>query len=301
MTTTFTPPTPGAPAAPGRYRRDLILFLGIAFLASWLAWGIAMWAGGKSTEAPANLPYTLGAFGPLIAALVIRVLRRRRGEPVPTHVVRFRRKHLLRAPVLMVLGSATVVAAAFIGHAAGDPALSLDSLRDMTEEMGGPAVFLVSMIASGPLSEEAGWRGTAYPRLRATMGPFRVGLLLGVVWAVWHLPLFFIAGTPQHDLGLATPSGVLFAVNNIPMAMLVACAYDRAGIVASMGMHFAVNLTMVSLGITSPRTQAMMIGIQTIAVVLILAAGRRATKAEETSPLPTAPAAAPRPEDAARL
>lgn len=275
--------------APGHYRNDLTLFLGIAFATSWLAWGMAMVLGGESTEPPANLPYTLGAFGPLAGALVIRIRRRRRGGAVPGHVVAFRRNHLIWAPVLMVLGSATVVVAALFGHAAGDPALSLDSARDMAEKMGGPVVFLGGLLISGPLSEEAGWRGTAYPRLRATTGRFQVGLLLGVIWAVWHMPLFFIDGTPQHELGLASESGVLFAVSNIPMAMLVACAYERAGIVAAIGMHFAVNLSMVSLGITTPVTQAMLIGIQAIAVALILATGRRT---DESGPLPAASEAA---------
>ncbi|MEK8171770.1 CPBP family intramembrane glutamic endopeptidase [Streptomyces sp. M19] len=53
------------------------------------------------------------------------------------------------------------------------------------------------MVVSGPLSEEPGWRGTAYPRMRASMNRFQVGLVLGVIWAVWHLPLFFIDGTPR--------------------------------------------------------------------------------------------------------
>ncbi|OEV08886.1 CPBP family intramembrane glutamic endopeptidase [Streptomyces nanshensis] len=293
MPTSSASPAP----VPGRYRNDLTLFLGIAFATSWLAWGVAVAVGGESTEPPANLSYTLGAFGPLIGALVIRIRRRRRGEAVPRHVVAFRRRHLLWAPVLMILGSATVVLAALFGYAAGGPALSLDSAREMAETMGGPVAFLGGMLVSGPLSEEAGWRGTAYPRLRATMSRFQVGLLLGVVWAVWHLPLFFIDGTPQHELGLASASGVLFAVSNVPMAMLVAAAYDRAGIVAAIGMHFAVNVSLVSLGVTAPETQAMLIGIQSIAVVLVLATGRGTGR---PSPRTAVPETAYVPESTAR-
>ncbi|MET7640810.1 type II CAAX endopeptidase family protein [Streptomyces sp. NPDC005438] len=282
------PASPGTGTAPtpGRYRNDLALFLAIAFVTSWLAWSVAIAVGGESTAPPANLPYTLGAFGPLAGALVVRVLRQRRREPVPAQVVAFRREHLVWAPALMALGSATVVVAALFGYAAGGPALSLDSAGDMAERMGGPAGFLVGMLVSGPISEEAGWRGTAYPRLRATRGRFQVGLLLDVLWALWHLPLFLIEGTPQHELGLTSGSGVLFAVSNIPMAMLVACAYDRAGIVAAIGTHFAVNLSLVSLGLTDPVAQAMLIGVQSIAVALLLVSGRGS---EETGrrPAPT--------------
>jgi uncharacterized protein len=270
-TTSTAPPTPSH-----RYRADLALFMVIAFAVSWLSWGAAIALGGTETNDAANAPFMLGAFGPLIGALVIRVRRRRRGEPVPEHVVPFRAALLLRAVLLLVLGAATVLAAALLASRAGGPELSLDVAKDAIEDFGGPAAFFVGMLVSGPLSEEPGWRGTAYPRLRARTGTVQACLVLGVTWAVWHLPLFFIDGTVQHDLGLATPSGVLFVASNIPMAMLVTAAYERAGIVASIAVHFAVNTTMILLGVEEPEVQAMIIGLQLITVTALLLARRSA-------------------------
>ncbi|MEV5014111.1 CPBP family intramembrane glutamic endopeptidase [Streptomyces sp. NPDC053780] len=282
ISTSFSAPdsAPARPVdgtAPGRRRADLILFMTIAFAVSWGAWVAAMAVGGPAAAGEAAYaPFLLGAFGPLVGALVIRIRRGRRGEPVPAHAVRFRAaRALLWTPLLLLLASATVLGAALLGHAAGEPALSWGEAQDTMKDMGGPAAFLVGMLVSGPLSEEPGWRGTAYPRMRATMGSVRVGVTLGVVWAVWHLPLFLIDGTVQNDLGLATPSGLLFAVSNIPMAMLVTCAYERAGVVASVAVHFAVNTTMVLLGVTSPVTLALIIGVQTIVVALLAVTGRR--------------------------
>ncbi|MGW1507425.1 CPBP family intramembrane glutamic endopeptidase [Streptomyces mirabilis] len=59
--------------------------------------------------------------------------------------------------------------------------------------------FFVGMLVAGPLSEEPGWRGTAYPRMRASLCRLQAGLLLGAVWAVWHVPLFFVRGTLQME------------------------------------------------------------------------------------------------------
>ncbi|GEB50287.1 MULTISPECIES: CPBP family intramembrane glutamic endopeptidase, partial [Streptomyces] len=275
------------PATPARRRGDLILFLVIAFGMSWACWGTAIGLGGPATPGtPTYTPFLLGAFGPLAGALVIRIRRRRRREPVPEHAVRFRPAALLWAPLLMVAASGAVLGAAVIGHAAGDTALSWSDSRDVMQDMGGPAAFLVSMIISGPLSEEPGWRGTAYPRMRATMGRFRIALVLGVIWAVWHLPLFFVDGTVQHDLGLATPGGVLFAAGNIPMAMLVTCAYDRAGVLASIAVHFAVNTTMILLDVHTPATQALIMGCQIVLIAVLLLTGRRPA----TGTTPAAPA-----------
>ena len=51
-----------------------------------------------------------------------------------------------------------------------------------------------STFLGGPLFEEPGWRGYALPRLEAQIGPFRASMLLALLWAGWHLPLFFYPG-----------------------------------------------------------------------------------------------------------
>ena len=56
------------------------------------------------------------------------------------------------------------------------------------------------LIIIGPLSEELGWRGYAQTRLQTHLNPMVAGLVVGAVWALWHLPLFLMVGTSQHEL-----------------------------------------------------------------------------------------------------
>lgn len=56
------------------------------------------------------------------------------------------------------------------------------------------ALLLAGMI--GPV-EEIGWRGFAMPLLQRSLPPLFAALLLGVIWGVWHLPAFYLSGTPQ--------------------------------------------------------------------------------------------------------
>ena len=58
------------------------------------------------------------------------------------------------------------------------------------------------LIIIGPLSEELGWRGYAQMRLQTRWNPVIAGLVVGMVWALWHLPLFLMVGTSQHELNM---------------------------------------------------------------------------------------------------
>jgi uncharacterized protein len=59
-----------------------------------------------------------------------------------------------------------------------------------------PALGLALFL--GPI-EEFGWRGLALPLLQRKFSPFWAGLILGLIWAAWHIPAFLMGGTPQSN------------------------------------------------------------------------------------------------------
>ena len=59
---------------------------------------------------------------------------------------------------------------------------------------------MLILLLGGPLGEEFGWHGYALPALQTRHGWRVSSLLLGAVWGLWHLPLFFVAGTVQDRL-----------------------------------------------------------------------------------------------------
>jgi membrane protease YdiL (CAAX protease family) len=71
--------------------------------------------------------------------------------------------------------------------------------------------FISMALVGGPLFEEPGWTGFAQPRLQRSYGPLLGGLILGSLWALWHLPGFLI---PSQDLKDIPPRGTFldFAV-----------------------------------------------------------------------------------------
>ena len=60
----------------------------------------------------------------------------------------------------------------------------------------------LQLLILGPLSEEIGWRGYALGRLQTRWNALTSSLIVGLVWALWHLPLFMMVGTSQHESGV---------------------------------------------------------------------------------------------------
>jgi CAAX protease family protein len=103
-------------------------------------------------------------------------------------------------------------------------------------------ILAIATVLSTPVQagEEIGWRGYALPRLAARLGLARASLLLGIVWAVWHLPLFFVPGIDNYGQSL-----VIFALQvtavSVPMAWLY--ARTNGSLLLVMLMHGASNQT----------------------------------------------------------
>jgi hypothetical protein len=104
-----------------------------------------------------------------------------------------------------------------------------------------PAVLLGWLLnnftRSGGISEEFGWRGYALPRLQAKWNALVSSIVLGVIWTVWHLPLWFLAGSSQQgsSFWLFLASLVLTSIlytwlfNNARGSILVAVVFHAVG------------------------------------------------------------------------
>lgn len=134
-------------------------------------------------------------------------------------------------------------------------------------------IALVGMVLlgvlTGPLSEELGWRGYAQERLLARHKPMVASLILGGIWALWHLPLFLVRGTPQFDMGLGTPSFWLFLGVGIPVSMLMTWVYCNNGwsILSAILLHLMLNLTMNLVYPISERALLYLILLMTLTAV----------------------------------
>jgi len=104
-------------------------------------------------------------------------------------------------------------------------------------------LIVVAGIVGGPLGEEIGWRGFALPRLGARLGPAAASLVLGVVWACWHLPLFLIPSRGAYDqYGQSFP---LYLLQVTALSVAIAWLTNSTGgsLLLAVLMHSAINQT----------------------------------------------------------
>lgn len=136
------------------------------------------------------------------------------------------------------------------------------------------ANFGLVLLVGGPLGEEFGWRGYALPALTTKLGWRSASLIIGVIWGLWHLPLFFMASTPQAHMPIAW-----FIVSTMAQSVMFAWVFRHSGqsIVPALVMHTSINawVNIIPIIPVGRDTQlfAIMTGIQTlIATVLLLRA-----------------------------
>ncbi|HEY4941632.1 MAG TPA: CPBP family intramembrane glutamic endopeptidase [Rhizomicrobium sp.] len=123
------------------------------------------------------------------------------------------------------------------------------------------------VIDPGPIGEDPGWRGYALPRMLQRFHPALAAVLLGAVWAVWHLPAFLFSGMPQSALSVGW---FLLAVVSLTVLMSWVAVNTRGAVIPAILMHWAANRFMALEGDGAMYTAVTF----TAAAALIVAATR---------------------------
>lgn len=172
----------------GAHWRAIAAFLVLAFGWSWTFWVPKALVGLGVLDGVPVLP-ELGAFGPTVAAFVLVAyadgvagVRRLFGRAVQVDYP----ARWLAVALLLPVG--VVAAALAVAYATG----TVPSYPWAGSSIFLPIAFVFIFFLGGPVQEEFGWRGYLLDPLQDRLGATVAGLAIGLVWAVWHLPLFYI-------------------------------------------------------------------------------------------------------------
>ncbi|WP_336359939.1 type II CAAX endopeptidase family protein [Haladaptatus sp. ZSTT2] len=213
----------------------VVAFLVLTFGFSWGMWVPQALVAEGVLESVPTLP-SIGAFGPTLAAFVLvtyangvggaRHLARRAVQLdfpkrwlIPTLV-------LAPAIVLLSLGVAVVTETVPSFPWAG-------SLLIL------PIAFVVILLLGGPVQEEFGWRGYLLGPLQARFSALGGGIAVGLIWALWHVPLFYI---PSETIYYQS-SFVGFTVSVTLLSVLMTWVYNNtnASLLPALLFHTTWN------------------------------------------------------------
>ena len=212
----------------------LLTFFVLCYLISWSCWFGASYC---TETTPRTLLLYLGVFSPGIVALSLTAWQ----------IGRVGVEALLRR---LVAGDVAlrwyVFAVSYIAVVKLTVALIIRVATGSWPLFGQESWYLMllttiaSTIVGGQAGEELGWRGYALPQMAGRLGLGGASVLLGLLWACWHLPLFYFPGLNQF--GQSIPVYIL-QVTSLSVAMAWLYANTNGSLLLMMLMHAAVNNT----------------------------------------------------------
>jgi hypothetical protein len=207
--------------------------------------------------------WIVGIFSPTIGAVLTSVVIGGTDE-VRRYVRRLRGGRLNARWVLvgmvLVLGPlALATVAAALGADVTGPEAGLTATSVI--------VALGYTLVAGPLSEEPGWRGFALPRLEVRHSALMASVMLGTVWAFWHVPFYFLPNQTMIPFPIFVPECIALSI------LFTAIYNNTAGsVVATILAHFWFNFAGAFLaghfGILPPML--LYVGGSIMAVVLVV-------------------------------
>jgi uncharacterized protein len=255
--------------------KPLILFFLLACVPAWLLMGL--FVAQNHGWFPPGIPFEpvliIGSWIPNIAAfLVIAFILKRKGG------IRNLLQGWLKFKVPAFWYLVTLIPVAF--SLLSIPVYKLlYGVNPASEILFDPvAMFALLIIATitGATGEELGWRGFALPRLQTRMSALSASLILGVIWTMWHVPLWF-AG-----LGYERIPFTAYAILVISSTVLITWACNNSGgsmVIASL-FHLTMNIAMNIIDTKALYVYAILIMAAAVFVVFMYGPSRLSKAAE---------------------
>ena len=206
-------------------------YLVITFCVSWLLWGIVAIAGKAgigflSFVSPVGtILYVLGGVSPAICEILLKKSSSSKEEFQSFVKSIVNPKHSIWMYVYAIGGAMIIQAIpVFFG------------LSQVRQPLYIGFLMIIPMIIGGGI-EEIGWRGLLQPELEKKYPHIVAAVSVGIIWAIWHLPLWFIDGTHQQTMNF-----MWFCTNTIMLSFFIgSVTYVSKSIFMAILAHASIN------------------------------------------------------------
>lgn len=246
-------------------RRPLFSFFAVAFAITWLL---------AVPSLAFGLPFkpfqTAGAYGPLLAALIVSAAMG--GDELKALIKRMTNFRFGLGWYLLAIFSYVLLYLLMAGLSGAPLMQSLSENWTLIFTLYLPALFTSYLV--NPIGEETGWTGFAIHHLQKRFSPWLSAVILGIVWEFWHLPGFFV----PSEMGAFNPvTFIFFVLISIFVRILwtwIANNTDGSGIAAIL-LHAssnAVSLALIPSLLPTPTPDQMAVSILILIGLLFLSA-----------------------------
>jgi membrane protease YdiL (CAAX protease family) len=246
---------------------------------SWLFWIPVVLTGMDISVTPGIALFTIGIFGPAVSAILLTCLAGDKQERREywSRLISFTRIGPRWYAIIILIAPVYSVLAILSGLVIKGNIPAVDTaVRYVTHPLTIIPFAIVRMVY-GPLPEELGWRGYALDRLQRKWNALVSSLVLGVIWAVWHTPMFFMRGSLMSEvLPLwSTEFWVVMGPGILAGSVVMTWIYNNTqrSTLAAILFHFMMNFTAEFLRLPGDIKTYQFVWLTIIAIVVTLVYG----------------------------
>lgn len=254
------------------YTYKPVKFFALTLLLTWASWFLAAYFSYQTgMESFLILLMVHGLIAPLVIALFMifgsgsRDLKKDFLNRL-THIGRINFQY---TPVIFLLMPASILLSIVVSLLFGMSPAQF-KLSDSFNIMGGQILMSLLIPFLAPTLEEIGWRGYGVDSLRNRFTLLKTSIVFALLWALWHVPLFFINNYYQNELWKAgIPYVINFFISILPLAIILNWLYykNNRSILVAILFHI---MTVISAEVFCMEESAKF--IQTV-ILLIVAIG----------------------------
>jgi membrane protease YdiL (CAAX protease family) len=253
---------------------SLSLFFVLVFCWTWSFWIAAAVLGVSAQSALGIALEVLGLLGPMLGGIGFTYFTQSKETWLEywSRIIDPKRIRLNWCLIIFLLVPGLYAVAMLLDVASGAPVLVQERLTPYLSAPLTIVPFLLRVFIYGPVPEELGWRGYALDRLQARWNALVSSLVLGAIWAIWHVPLFFIKDTLFYNQGIWSLWFWLFVVEVIPTAVIYTWIFNntRRSTLAAILFHFMSNVSAEFANVTD-RTNLYQTLLWIIAAIVVVA------------------------------
>ena len=255
------------------YYRPLAFFLLVINL-TWIPWLAAVAIGKDVNSLLIKALIFTGGVGPTLSALILlytsknKVLQNDYWQRVFNIKLIKPKGYLFIFLLAPILASISVVISTFFGKSF----LQFQLVDHLQKNLVMIFPFILFIFFFGPVPEEFGWRGYWLDSLRTKFNGLSASIIIGCVWAAWHLPLFFVKGYPLSEYTHDSLKMFVYITDLIPKAIIYTFVFysNSRSTLAAILFHFMGNFTGSIIEIDPITEFIQMILLYTVAAILIL-------------------------------